>query len=161
MTDKMIITSEIIKLLATQKELFSQVEEITNQMLFSPADELSDLIAARGNLLQGAVKTEEELRVTVSNDESLLETIRCRCDVSNLTEELAGIFEAALRVRAAINRISKLDADVLNRVKSERDMALEQIEALNGSSNSIAANYKQAVQTGFPQNLFHGTTRKA
>jgi len=154
----MLNTSDITELLVAQKDTFSEVEEVTDRLLFAPAEELTELVAIRGKLLQRAIKTEEEIRAAACGNENLLEALSYSCNVSELTEELAGVFEAALRVKAAVNRVSKMETDVLDRVRSERDLALEQIKALNKSSNSVAANYKQAVRTGFPQSHIHGKT---
>lgn len=152
-------TSAIIKLLGAQKDVFSLVEDTTNQMLFEPAETLTDLITIRGTLLEKAVKIEDDIRLAANDDKYLFEVISCRCDMSALSEEFVGLFKAALSVKAALNRIRKSEADVLERVNDEKNTALMQIEALNKSSNSVAANYKHAVQTGFPQNFFQEKTR--
>jgi len=153
-------TSDIISLLVTQKDTFLRVEEITDLLLSAPSQELPELVSARGKLIESAIKTEEELHAAACGDENLLEVLSCSCSISELSEELTEVFEAALRVRATVNRISKMETGVLDRVRSERDMALEKIEALNKSGNSVAAKYKQAVRTAFPQSYMQGRTMK-
>lgn len=152
-------TPDVLDLLVEQKDIISEAEEVTNRMLDAPAEELPELIALRGRLLEKAVEAEERIRKAAQGDKRLLEAADCSCEISELAEEHIGVFEAALRVKAAVNRICRLETDVLNRLNSEKEMALTKIEALNKSGNSVAANYKQAVQTGYPQDTFPQRSR--
>lgn len=136
-----------------QREIFSDVEELTDHMISAPAEELPALTARRGELLRRAVEAGEKIRMAACGDPGLLAAAGCSCDVSDLPAELAGVFEAALRVRAAANRIRGMEADVLDRMTSERDSALRKLEAMNQSGHRVAADYKRAVRTGFPQFL--------
>lgn len=151
--------ADLIRLLDAQRQALDGVEELTNRMLFSPVGELMELIQARGGLLHRAADIKEQIRAAACGDERLLEAVRCSCDVTRLDGESAKLFEAALRVRAAVNRICRLEADVLDRVRGERGAARESLEALNNSGSYIAADYKRAVQTGFPQGSYQERAR--
>jgi len=142
---------KIIGLLETQRGVFSDIEEITRRMLDEDIENFSPLLEERGKLLEKAVSIEEEIRLISHEDQRIGDVLGNRCDMTAIPDDLAKVFEASMRVKAIINRIKNMEEDIRLRMEAEREAILKKIESLNVSSNSVAGNYKRAVQTGFPQ----------
>ena len=147
----MVNIEKLIKLLKAEREIFLEVEALTNQMMTSPTEELSDLLSERGSLLQKAVSIEDEINEEVIDSEDIRNVLRNRGDMSKLSDDSAAVYDASMSVKAVINRINRLEDDVRSRIENERNAILKKIESINSSSNSVAENYKRSVQTGFPQ----------
>lgn len=141
----------VIDLLNEKREIFLEVEKLTNLMLISPIEELSEILEERGEFLQKAVLIENEINNKVSSDECARSILSNSGDMSNLPCDLEKLYESSMRIKAVINRINNLEVEVQERFESERDLILEKIESMNSSSNSVAGNYKRTVQMGFPQ----------
>ena len=141
----------ILDLLKEKLEIFLTIEKLTNMMFTSSVDELSDILADRGDLLQKAVLIESEINKEVYDKACIKGVLNNTKDISKLSDELLKIYDASMRVKAVLNRLNKLEKDVQLRLENERDMILERIESMNSSSNSVAGNYKRTVQMGFPQ----------
>lgn len=148
--------SKIIELLGEQGRVFEEVEDITNRIISEQIEELPQLLALRGELLERALLIKEEIDKACTNQPGLEDMLRCACDMSSLSDEDAMVFEASIRVRATVNRICKKDAEVYSRIEREKSSILEYLETLNSSINSVAESYKRAVQTGFPENRLNG-----
>lgn len=147
--------SKIVKLLGEQGKVFAEVEDITNKIIYEQIDKLPQLLEHRGKLLERATLIKKEID-KVADEPGVMDILRCNCDISNLSYEETAVFEAIMRVRATANRISKMDSEVFSRIEKEKNSILEHIKQLNNSGNSVAENYKRAVQTGFPKTHFDG-----
>ena len=142
---------KLVTLLVEKRDIFLKVEELSNMMLTSPIEEILDIQADRGQLLQQAVKVQDEINKEVSIDKSVKDILNNSCDMSNLSENMARLYEASMRVKAVINRINNLEVDLRTRLEGERSDILDKLESMNKSSNSVAGNYKRSVQMGVPQ----------
>lgn len=152
----MSVYSRIVELLKKQGNIFAEVEDITNKIVYEQIDNLPSLLEQRGELLEKSVLIKEEIDKVATNEPGVEDVLRCNCDIWDLSDEETMVFEAIMRVRATVNRISKMDSEVYFRIEKEKSSILEHIKQLNNSGNSVAENYKRAVQTGFPKTRFDG-----
>lgn len=149
--------SEILSLLASQHDDFVQAEKLTEQILYAPAEDFPNLIDQRGTFLEHAVLTENQLKQAGSGEERLRGVLDGSAEPGALSPELREIYEASLRVKAALCRIHRLEPQVVTRMENERAEALSHLEELNASGNSTAAAYSHALRTAVPSASFMGT----
>lgn len=140
--------SETIALLREQLALFLEVEDISDKIILKEPEELPQLLELRGELIEKASTIKKKIDTLCEAEPLLLDVLRAVGDMSNLSDESSRVYEASMRVRAAVNRISKMDAEVYLKIEREKNAALEQLEALNSSMKSVAESYRRAAQTG-------------
>lgn len=150
---------EILSLLAAQSGNLSNVEKLTEEILYAPADDFPDLIDRRGSFLEKAVLAENALKKAGAENETLRTVLNGSAEPGSLSEELKRVYEASLRVKAVLCRIRRLEPQVVTRMENERAEALSHLEELNVSSNSVAASYSRALQTAVPPASFTGGAR--
>ena len=143
--------TKLTELLNEKKRLFLEVENTTGQMVTAPFEQLAELLETRGGFLEQAKTVGEEISAIAAGDEVLKGVIRGDCDMTKLDGGLAEIYEAALAVRAVVNRIMKNEGTVILRLESEKEALRSKIEAINASSNSVAESYERSVATGLTQ----------
>lgn len=148
--------NEVLSLLAAQYSDLSNVEKRTEEILYAPADDFSDLIDQRGLLLEKAVLVENTLKKAGAENETLRNALNGSAEPGSLSEELKRVYEASLRVKAVLCRIRRLEPQVVTRMENERAEVLSHLEGLNASSNSVAASYSRALQTAVPPADFTG-----
>lgn len=148
--------NEILSLLAAQYSDLSNVEKRTEEILYAPADDFPDLINRRGSFLEKAVLAENTLKKAGAENEMIRTVLNGSVEPGSLSEELKRIYEASLRVKAVLCRIRQMEPRVVTRMENERAEALNHLEELNVSSNSVAASYSRALQTAVPPAGFTG-----
>lgn len=148
--------SKIIELIGKQRIVFEEVEDITNKIIYEQIEEFPQLMEKREELLKKSLLIKEEINKVAAIEPGVLNVLSLNCDISRLSDENAMVFEALMRVRATANRINRMDSEVYSRIEREKSSILEYIETLNSSGNSVAENYKRAVQTAFSGNRFDG-----
>lgn len=150
-------SEEILSLLAEELVQLSQVEKLTEEVLYAPSDDFPDIITERGNFLNKAVLAENRLKKITAGNDTLRGVLSGQADLSKLTPEMRNVFEASLRVKATLCRIKRLEPPVITRMENERAEALSHIEELNHSSGAIAGNYKAAVRTAMTNKAYTGS----
>lgn len=149
--------TQIVSLLAEEREQLAEVERLTEEILYAPSDDFIALIADRGGYLSRAVVAENKLKALSACDETLHSVLSGQAELNSLTPDLQEVFEASLRVKAILCRIKRLEPQVVTRMENERAEALSHIEELNRSSGSIAGTYKAAVSTAMTNRVFSGS----
>ncbi len=151
MVGNMDINIELKNLLRKKRDLFLEVEAITQDINVGPIDRFNELLEKRGEALEQVILTDNQIKAITDGNEVLQSVLNCTCEISELQGELKELFEEVLSVKAIVNRIIKNEDIVRLRLESERDSLLNRIETINSSSNSVAESYKRSVETGFPQ----------
>lgn len=151
MVDNMDINVELKTLLHKKRELFLNVETITNEINEFPIDRITELLEKRGEALEHVILIDNQIQMLIVGNEELQSVLSCTCEISELKDELKELFEEVLRIKAIVNRIIKNEDTIRLKIESERDSLLNKIETINSSSNSIAESYKRSVNTGFSQ----------
>jgi hypothetical protein len=146
----------VLQLLQEKGRLFHEVESLTGEIFAAPIDRINALLDTRGQVLEQIVEINERLRGFAGADAHLKSVLNCSLETDALTDETRTLFEEALRIRAAINRILKSEDNVRQRIENERSALLERIETMNSSSKTIADSYKRSVETAFPGNYDGG-----
>jgi hypothetical protein len=141
---------ELLELLYEKKRLFAEVESITNEMATAPLEQLEELLDTRGRLLEQA-KAVTDKADGLPLDEGVRSVLKGNCDMTKLEGDMALIYEAAMSVRAVVNRIVQNESTVTMRLESEKEALRSKIEAINASSNSVAETYERSLATGLSQ----------
>ncbi len=142
---------KVIKILEVKKAYFLDIESLTEKMKYAPVDELLEIFERRGKKLEQVAELDKELNAIAETELSLKSILSNAETPDGLDTEHAVIFRSSLDIKAAANRILKMEPEVRERVENERDILLEHIEEMNNSGNSVAASYKRSVQTGVSQ----------
>ena len=140
----------VLQLLQEKGRLFHGVEALTDEIFAASIDRINPLLDERGQILEQIAGINEKLRCFAGADAQLKSVLNCSLEADALTDETRVLFEEALRIRAAINRILKSEDNVRQRIENERTALMERIETMNSSSKTIADSYKRSVETAIP-----------
>ncbi len=146
----------VLQLLQEKGRLFYEVEAITGEIFAAPIDKINPLLDMRGQVLEQIVVINDSLRAFAEADAHLKSVLNCNLEVDTLTDETRTLFEEALRIKAAINRILISENIVRQRVENEKSALLDRIEILNSSSKTIVERYKRSVETAFSSDFDGG-----
>jgi len=145
------INIELKNLLRKKRDLFLEVEAVTQDINVGPIDQINELLEKRGEALEQVILTDNQIITIIDGNANLQSVLSCTCEISELQGESKELFEEVLSVKAIVNRIIKNEDTVRLRLESERDSLLNRIETINSSSNSVAESYKRSVETGVSQ----------
>ena len=146
---------EIRALLEEKKNVLSEIERVSDEMKYAKAEELIELFAQRGELLESAKAFGEKIDALAIGNEPLMAALKNSCEPAALSAELAEIFDESLRAKAVANRILHEEEGIKEHIQSERDELLVKIENLNSGGASVAGSYRRSVKTGVMQNQFN------
>ncbi len=142
-----------LELLGEEKESLTQVEQLTERMLYAGAEELPQLMESRTAALQRA----RELRVAALEACAGFEELRAAVALADTRrgegEEASRLRRASFAVRAVWNRIQLNDSAVREHLALEKQSIQEKIEALNADAGAqVAGRYSMGVRTALPGN---------
>lgn len=150
---------QVSALLNEKKGVLAEIEQVSSRMKLADAQEIIELFAERGKLLESAQALTEQIRALSEGDEKLASAISNSAEPSALDGELLRIFEVSLGIKAVINRVLHEEEGIKEHIQTERDGLLEKIEGLNASSSAVAAGYRRSVQTGVSQSRLQGRSK--
>ena len=142
---------EIRALLEEKKNVLSEIERVSDEMKYAKAEELIELFAQRGELLESAKAFGEKIDALAIGNEPLTAALKNSCEPTSLSAGLGEIYDVSLRIKAIANRVLREEEGVKEHIQLERDSLLQKIEDLNSGSASVAGSYLRSVQTGVPQ----------
>lgn len=125
-------------------QLLCRFEEATQEMLSCPAEELEELVARRQELLDQIDGLSRELDSRFQGDETyqvLTDVLQGRLEASCLPEELQEAYEAGMRIRAVLSRLRESDMQATLRIRTEQEIILKQIKAVNQGHSAKAARF--------------------
>ena len=146
---------EIAARVDEKRELFLRIEQVSERMREASADELAELFAERGELLEQVQALDENIKELAKGDESILAALANKSEPETLEGDLKKIFEASMKVKAIANRVANGELIIKEHIEAERDGLREKIEEMNASSQSVAGSYMRSVKTGYPQSLLN------
>ncbi|NLV86904.1 MAG: hypothetical protein GX025_06775 [Clostridiales bacterium] len=145
---------EILELLTKKKDLFFEIEDLTEKMKYAPVEELSDIFEARGKVLSLVGEIDNEIRELSYEDKALKSLLNNSSSPEGLSGMAADIYKASLSVKAVANRVLNSEPELMSRIEDEKQKILSRIEEMNSSSHSVAGSYMKSVQTGITQTPF-------
>ena len=146
---------EIAARVDEKRELFLRIEQVSERMREASADELAELFAERGELLEQVQALDENIKELAKGDESILAALANKSEPETLEGDQKKIFEASMKVKAIANRVANGELIIKEHIEAERDGLREKIEEMNVSSQSVAGSYMRSVKTGYPQSLLN------
>ena len=136
------------ELLCSKKELFFQLEELTEQMSLLEVDALAVIMETRQRILQEISVLDEQIVAFCDEDEELRTALNHKCRKQDLSPELAKFYDVSLAIKATANRIVQNDEHIQMHMEFEKKRALEKIQQLNTSGPVVASRYHNSAQTG-------------
>lgn len=149
------MTNERMKMLQTlaeKKELFLEMEQISDQMLVMDAEELGQAYEQRQKLMDQAAELDKALRTMCEEDPQARDAMNHVSQPED--EQLRQLYDMSRAIKAAANRM--LDGEEYRRqhIIAQRDQAKKKIEELNKSGSSVAKHYLDSMQkatNAFPE----------
>ena len=133
--------------LTRKKNLFLQIEEITDNMCLLQVEELLVSVEARQIRLEEITQLDITLKEYCQEDPLLKSVLNHDCTTKGLSDELCTLYDIALSIKACVNRIMQNDENVRLHLAFEKDRILSNIEQLNTSSTVVADRYHRSIQT--------------
>ncbi len=129
-----------------KKQLFAEVEAISEQMLLMEVDELIESVSKRGNLLERVSQQDEMLKALCRQDAAIKEMLNnSRLPQSPEEQQL---YQLTMEVKAIANRLMQGEKTIAEYMQYKRSELRDKIEKLNASSQSTAKRYHQVIAAG-------------
>lgn len=139
--------TQILALLAQKKTLFSEFESVTETMYCMQAEDLAAAMDQRGLLLEQVAELDRQLAACAAGREDIRAALAHSCGREDLAPQLAEIYDAALAVKAVVNRLIKNKDSIYLHLESEKQRIRAKMEELNSGGASVAERYHQSVLT--------------
>jgi hypothetical protein len=139
--------AEIVEMLRREKQLLCQAEKITEQMQTAPAEQLPSLTIHRGRFLEEAHRLHEQEQLACRKDALLRAALDNTAQPPELTPPLLAVYEAAMSVKAAIQRIRNNSGPAADRLAHEKGELQKKLDALNTDAAKTASRYARVVRT--------------
>lgn len=130
--------------LQKQYRLLCHFEEATQEMLFCPVERLEELVLKRQELLDEIDALSRELDSRFEGDtayRALTNVLEGEMDASLLPEELQEAYTAGMRIRTVLSRLRESDMQATLRLRTEQEIILKQIKAVNQGHSAKAARF--------------------
>lgn len=141
------MTNERMKMLQTleeKKDLFAEMEQLSDQMLAMDADELGQAYEQRQKLMDQAAELDKAIRTMCEEDPQARDAVN---HVSQPEDaQLRELYDVSRAIKAAASRILEGEEYRRKHVEVERDKAKKKIEELNKSGSSVAMHYLDSMQ---------------
>lgn len=137
-------------------QLLCRFEEATQEMLVCPPEKLEELVARRQELLRQIDALSRELDGRFQGDASyqaLTDALQGSLDASLLPGELQEAYEAGMQGRAVLSRLRESDMQATLRIKTEQEIILKQIKAVNQGHGAKAARFFSGAEGGASSKL--------
>lgn len=141
---------QAIQYVNQKRELFQELETISEKMLLMEVEELIESVETRGDLLNQIAQQDAELKtLCVQND-----AIRQMLNNTRLpqTEQEEELYNSSMQVKAAASRIMESEKTIEEYMQYKRNELKTKIEQLNTSSQSTAKYYHKVIAGGITEN---------
>lgn len=147
------------QLLQEKQNLLLCFEEVTQNMLHCPTEELESQVQERQQIVHLVDALDEKLCALCKDTpqgQAVLQALKGQCEPDELPEEVLGIYDDAMRVRAILSRLQESDIQAALRLRVEQERILDQIKATNQGLTAKAARfYSVADQRETPTKFGH------
>ncbi|WP_312643759.1 hypothetical protein [Hydrogenoanaerobacterium sp.] len=144
----------IMDLLGQKKELFTEYERITNDMLTCSVEELEAFMSRRGELIKEIDAVVRQITEVCEQDDTGLygQAVKNKCSRSELPEYLVCIFDFAQTIFAVMNRVANIEPQIMERLLQCRDELEQKIKSTNNAPK--IAKYLTTVDPTFEAGTF-------
>lgn len=141
---------KILELLTQKKQIFLNIEEISEKMLLMDVDELIDAVEKRQMLLEQIQKIDQEIRGYCDRQPE----IRPFLNHTQLaqTEKQKIFYNISLEIKATANRIMQGEKEIEKYMLVKKQQVKEKIEELNQTGQVVAKRYRQVLSGSMRQN---------
>lgn len=138
---------QLLDLLKKEQATLASVEQLTEQLLYAPIEDLDSLLSQRLSFIQSAAEFRRNFaqqyqaagKMAAIDDPSL-------APAADQPEQ--AIRQISLTIRATVERIRLYDPAVNQRLKMEQDRLLTKLQSFYSSGARAAEKYFKSVQTG-------------
>lgn len=147
----------ILECLEQKRILFVQYEQHTGEMRTCEIDDLEGHIAERERLAKEIDKITRDIESfsdMMENPDEIRDAVANRGDYSDFSAEMRHVYDQASKIYTAINHIHNMESEIMQRMKDERALCLENIK--KGSDTAKMYGYVKNLQVHSHQNMLLG-----
>lgn len=137
---------KLLQLLEEKKELFLEMEQVSEKMLLMDADELTQACSQRQKILDQVQEIDRVLKGMCQEDEEARLVMNHEVQPEAEDKALKALYEMSFAVKAVVNRIVREEEARRNHMEQQRDAIKYKIEELNQSGSSVARQYLQTAK---------------
>lgn len=144
------IINKIENLLNIKKDKFLQFEQATEAILCCDVDEIESFMGKRQQIIEEITELDEHIRilsVEMGKEEQIHKAIKNKYIHSEVPAELLGCYDLGQGIFTVINRISKMEPDIVARAEKIKQEAEKNIKK-NNNVPKIARYFNQYEETG-------------
>lgn len=138
--------AKLLQLLEEKKELFLEMEQVSEKMLLMDADELTQACSQRQKILDQVQEIDRVLKGMCQEDEEARLVMNHEVQPEAEDKALKALYEMSFAVKAVVNRIVREEEARRNHIEQQRDAIKHKIEELNQSGSSVARQYLQTAK---------------
>ncbi|HJC72336.1 MAG TPA: hypothetical protein H9698_06040 [Candidatus Ruthenibacterium merdavium] len=138
--------AKLLQLLEEKKELFLEMEQVSEKMLLMDADELTQACSQRQKILDQVQEIDRVLKGMCQEDEEARLVMNHEVQPEAEDKALKALYEMSFAVKAVVNRIVREEEARRNHMEQQRDAIKYKIEELNQSGSSVARQYLQTAK---------------
>lgn len=138
--------AKLLQLLEEKKELFLEMEQVSEKMLLMDADELAQACSQRQKILDQVQEIDRVLKGMCQEDEEARLVMNHEVQPEAEDKALKALYEMSFAVKAVVNRIVREEEARRNHMEQQRDAIKYKIEELNQSGSSVARQYLQTAK---------------
>lgn len=137
----------VMDCLRREKEIFLEIEQLTESLLYAEPDEAARTVERRGERIEQAAALRAQA-VSACGEQAALRAAVAMEQQDAADAQAKAVYEASLAVRAVWNRVQLSEQAVVQRLSMEKQALLDKIENLGQDNGQIAGRYFQSVRTG-------------
>ena len=138
--------AKLLQLLEEKKELFLEMEQVSEKMLLMDADELTQACSQRQKILDQVQEIDRVLKGMCQEDEEARLVMNHEVQPEAEDKALKALYEMSFAVNAVVNRVVRGEEARRNHMEQQRDAIKYKIEELNQSGSSVARQYLQTAK---------------
>ena len=138
--------AKLLQLLEEKKELFLEMEQVSEKMLLMDADELTQACSQRQKILDQVQEIDRVLKGMCQEDEEARLVMNHEVQPEAEDKALKALYEMSFAVKAVVNRIVREEEARRNHMEQQIDAIKHKIEELNQSGSSVARQYLQTAK---------------
>ena len=136
--------SELQERLQQKEACLIRFEQVTQQMLDCPIEQLEGLVLERQRQIDRVNQLDQEIdNLCQQADEVALlqDVLQGRADVGRIPDHLKIVYQLVLRIRTVLSRVQESDLQAGIRLRIEQERILDRIKATNQGTRAKAARF--------------------
>jgi hypothetical protein len=144
------IINRLYELLEQKEKLFLEYEKESLALLDCDIDDMEEHINNRGKLSVEIDENEEQIKNISNNYEYgfIKPVLSNSCDRNQLSLAHIKIFDKSQKIFSIVNRISRINCEIEQRIILEQEALLEEIKLINSGQEAKASKYSDTVSDG-------------